>query len=95
MNCVSISSDDGLSPVRPQAITRTNADLLSIGPLGTNFGEIGIKMQKLLMIKMASENVSAKWRPFCPGEDEFDCDICDVIFDIIMTLLLRHVSTGS
>ena len=42
--CVSkitiIGSDNGLSPRRRQAIIRTNAGILLIGPLGTNFSEI-------------------------------------------------------
>ena len=46
--CVSklpfISSDYGLSPGRRQAIIWTNAGILSIGPLGTNFSEILIEM---------------------------------------------------
>ena len=45
VNWVSIGSDNGLSPSRRQAITWTNADLLSIGPLGTNFSEIRIKIE--------------------------------------------------
>ena len=32
-NMVNIGSDNDLSPLRPQAITRTNADLLSIRPI--------------------------------------------------------------
>ena len=42
--CVSIlntiGSDNGLSPVRRQAIIWTNADILLIGPLGASFNEI-------------------------------------------------------
>ena len=38
-------SDNGLSPGRRQAIIWTNAGLLSIGPLGTNFSEISIGVQ--------------------------------------------------
>ena len=44
MNRVSIGSDNGLSPIRRQAIIQTNAGLLSIGPLGTNFSEISTKI---------------------------------------------------
>ena len=36
----SIVSDNGLSPGRRQAIIWTNAGILLIGPLGTNFSEI-------------------------------------------------------
>ena len=35
-----IGSDNGLSPGRRQAIIWTNAGILLIGPLGTNFIEI-------------------------------------------------------
>ena len=37
-----ISSDNGLSPVRRQAIIWTDADILPIGPLKTNVSEIWI-----------------------------------------------------
>ena len=39
-----ISSDNGLSPGRRQAIIWTNAGILLIGPLGTNFSEILIEI---------------------------------------------------
>ena len=46
--CVSkfsiLGSDNGLSPGRRQAIIWTNAGLLLIGPLGTNFNEMLIKI---------------------------------------------------
>ena len=45
---------------RRQAITRTNAGLLSIGPPGTNFSEILIEMQKCSLIKMHLKRPSAK-----------------------------------
>ena len=58
MNWVRIGSVNGLSPVRCQAITWTNADLFSIEPLGTNFIEIWIEIQifslKKLHLKMSS-----------------------------------------
>ena len=65
MNWVIIGSGNVLSPVRRQAITWTNADLLSITPLGTNFGEILINGQNVLLIKMHLKMSSAKRRPFC------------------------------
>ena len=46
MEQVSIVYDNGLSPIRRQAIIQTNAGLLSIGPLGTNISDILIKIQK-------------------------------------------------
>ena len=39
-----IGSDIGLSPGRRQAIIRTNAGILLIGPLGTNLSEILIEI---------------------------------------------------
>ena len=56
-----IGSDNGLSPGRRQAIIWTNAGILLIGPLGTNFSQILIGIQTFSLTKMAS----AKWRPFC------------------------------
>ena len=47
-----IVSSNGLLPVQHQAITWTNADLLKIGPLGTNFSEIWIKIQILTLKKI-------------------------------------------
>ena len=69
--CVSkltiIGSDNGLSPVRRQAIIWTNAGLLSIGPLGTNFSEILIEILTFSFEKMRLKVSSAKRRPFCLG----------------------------
>ena len=70
MNLVSIGSDNGLSPIRHQAIIQTNAGSLSTGPLGTNFSEILIEIQNFSFTKMNPKTSSAKWRPFCPGGDE-------------------------
>ena len=68
--CVSIGSDNGLSPVQRQAITWTNACLLSNGPLGTNLSEIRTKIQNFLFKKMHFNMSPAKRRPLCPGRDE-------------------------
>ena len=62
-----IGSDNGLSPGRRQAIIWTNAGILLIGPLGTNFSEISIKIQTFSFTKMCLKVSSAKWRPFCLG----------------------------
>ena len=67
MNWVNIGSGNGLSPVRRQAITWTNVDFLSIGPLGTNFSEIWIKIQNFSFVKMHLKISFVNWRPFCPG----------------------------
>ena len=69
--CVSkqtiIGSDNGLSPDRRQAIIWTNAGLLLIWPLGTNFSEILIEILTFSFTKMGLEVSSAKRRPFCLG----------------------------
>ena len=62
-----IDSDNGLSPGRRQAIIWTNAGILLIGPLGTNFNEILIGIQTFSFKKMQLKMSSAKWRPFCLG----------------------------
>ena len=60
-----IGSHNGLSPDRPQAIIWTNAGILSIGPLGTNFSEVLIEIHTLLFRKMHLKMLSGKWQPFC------------------------------
>ena len=54
----SIGSDNGLSPERRQANIWTNAGMLLIWPLGTNFSEILIEIQtfslKQIRLKMSS-----------------------------------------
>ena len=69
--CVSqqtiIGSDNGLSPGRRQAIIWTNAGILLIGPLGTNFNKILIGVQTFSFRKMELKMSSAKWRPFYIG----------------------------
>ena len=62
-----ISSDNGLSPGRRQAIIWTNAGILLFGPLGTNFSEILIEIQTFSLKKIHLKMSSAKWRPFCLG----------------------------
>ena len=62
-----IGSDNGLSPGRRQAIIWTNARLLLIGPLGTNFSEILIAIDTFSFKKMHLKTLSAKWRPSCLG----------------------------
>ena len=64
---VIIVSGNGLSPVRRQAIIRTNAGILLIGPLGTNFSEILLEIHGFSFKKMHLKMPSRKWRPFCLG----------------------------
>ena len=70
MNWVSIGSDNGLSPIRRQAIIETKAGLFSIEPLRTNFSEILIKIQNFSSELLHLKILSAKWQPFCLGGDE-------------------------
>ena len=69
--CVSkltiIGSDNGLSPGRHQAIIWTNAEILLIGPWGTNFSEILIGTDTFSFKKIHLKMSSEKWRPFCLG----------------------------
>ena len=61
----------GNSPVpgeaASQAIIWTDAGLLLIGPLGTNFSEILIEILTFSFKKMRLKVSSAKRRPFCLG----------------------------
>ena len=60
-----IGSDNGLSPGRRQAIIWTNVGILLIGPLGTNFSEMLIKIYTFSFKKMHLKMSSGKRRPFC------------------------------
>ena len=62
-----IGSDNGLSPDRCQAIIWTNAGILLIGTLGTNFIEISIEIYTFSFKKMRLKMSSGKWRPCCLG----------------------------
>ena len=69
-NLTIIGSDNGLSPVRRQAITWTNVEILLIGPLGTNFSEMLIEIHtfslKKIHLKMSSGKMTAILsRPQC------------------------------
>ena len=81
---MSIGSDNGLAPIRRQAIIWTNAEILLIEPLGTNFSEIQIKIQNFSFMKMHLQMSSGKWRPFCPGGDEL----------MPNDIIVYHVITG-
>ena len=62
-----IGPDNGLSPGRRQTIIWTNAGILLVGPLGTNFSEILIEIHTFWFNKMRCKLSSEKWRPFCLG----------------------------
>ena len=75
--CVSIQtitgSDNGLSPDRRRAIICTNAGILLIGPLGSNFSEILIQIPAFWFKKMHLKMSSWKWWPLCLGLNPSKC----------------------
>ena len=83
--CVSkltvIGSDNGLSPGRRQAIIWTNAGILLIRPLGTNFSEMLIEILTFIFMKMRLKVSSAKWRPFRLGHN-------------VLTITHKHKNKG-
>ena len=64
-NLTILVSDKCLSPDRRQAIIWTNAWILLIGPLGSNFSEMLIKIHTFSFNKMYSKMSSGKRRSFC------------------------------
>ena len=76
--CVSkqtiIGSDNGLSPGRRQAIIWTNAGILWIGTLGTNFSDILSEIRIFSFKKMGLNVSSAKWWTFCIGLNVLSSD---------------------
>ena len=82
--CVSkltiIGSDNGLSPGRRQAIIWTNAGILLIRTLGTNFSEILCEIHSLSFAKMHLKMSSATWRPFSFGLNELNARL---ILDLV------------
>ena len=103
-------SDNGLSPVRRQAIIWTNDGILSIGPLGTNFSEILIKIH-IFSLKNAFENVVWKvvatssrpqcvktWRPWRNGhhlQATFSYPILRIKLYILIHISLTFVPCGT
>ena len=62
--CV-VVSDNGMSPGRCRAIFWTNAVMLLIGPIRTNFVEILITIYIFSFKKMHLKLSLGNWRPFC------------------------------
>ena len=60
-----IGSDNGLLPPQHHIIIWTNAGMLEIRPLRTNFNEISIEMQTFSLNKMLLKMSFGKRRPFC------------------------------
>ena len=66
-NLTIIGSNNGLSPRGCLAIIWTNAGILLIGPLGTNFSKILIEIQIFSFKKIHLKMSSGKRGPFCFG----------------------------
>ena len=69
-NLTTIGSDNGLSPDRRQANIYTNAEILLIGPLGTNFSEIFNRNSNIFIEENEFQNIvcemlSISSRPQC------------------------------
>ena len=62
-----IGSDNGLLPGPCQAIIWTNAGILLIGPLGTNFNETSMEIHTFSLKKIHLKLSSGKWWPSCLG----------------------------
>ena len=75
-----IGSDNGLSLIRRRTYILSNAELLSIGPLGTNFRENFIEMNTLSIKKIHLKISSVKWWPFCFGLHVSRCKLWANIF---------------
>ena len=73
-----IGSDNGLSPGQCQAITWTNAGILLIGPLGTNFSGILSEIHTFSFKRIHLKMSSCKWRPFCLG-----LNVLSIVYDIL------------
>ena len=92
--CVSklivIGSDNGLSPGRHQAIICTNAGILSIGPLETNFSEILIEIIIVSFKKMHLKVSSAIRWPFCLGLNVLMCCTTVCVMNKCIILTFHH-----
>ena len=89
-NLAIIGSDNGLSPGRRQAITRTYTGILLIGPLGTNFSEILIEINTFSFIKKHLQMSSEKCRPSCLGLNVLTHWGGDKVDDIYKCILLNE-----
>ena len=93
-NLTIMGSDNGLSPGQCQAIIGTNAGILFIGPLGTNFSEILIEILSFSFKKML-------WKCRLGNVGHFSLPQCVNASPVGLTgvtvnhILQRHASTGT
>ena len=92
--CVSkltiFGSNNGLSPGQRQAIIYTNAGILLIRTLGTNFSEILSKIHAFSFKEMHFKMSSAKRRPFCLGLNVLRRFFLDILYTKYLTLPYFH-----
>ena len=78
-----IASDNGSSPGRRQAIIWTNAVILLVGHLGTNFSENWNGIETFSIKEMHLKMSSAKWRLFGLGLNELSNGLLPVWCKVI------------
>ena len=83
-----IGSDNGLLLGWRQATIWTNAGILLIGPLGTNFSEILIEIYTFSLKKIHLNILSGKGRPSCLGLNVLNKMLCNFCMFWIGCLLL-------
>ena len=90
-----IGSDNGLSPGRRQAIIWTNAGILLISPLGTNFNAILFEIHTFSFKKIHLKMSSGKWRPICLGLNvlrEITSPVYHFTFKLLCHVALPHIT---
>ena len=87
-----IGSDNGLAPERRQAIIWTNAGILLIGPLGTNFSEILIEIQTFSLKKIRLKMSSVKCCSFRLGLNVLIRPTLE--FALAISYVLSEISRG-
>ena len=85
-NLTIIGSDNGWLPGHRQAVIGTNAGILLIGPIGTNFSEILIEILAFLFKKMHYKVSSANWQTFCLGLNVSAIESAEISHDIFLAI---------
>ena len=86
-----IGSDNGLSPGRRQAIIWTNAGILLIRTLGTNFSDFLSEIRVFSFKKMHLKMSSGKWRPSCLGLSVLTIVRLNALLCTRQIVLLYHI----
>ena len=73
----------------------TNAGILLIRTLGTNFSGILSEIRALSFKKIELKMSSAKWRPFCLGMNELKSDSLLLAVTLADTLCVSNYNTNS